>query len=80
MSDGKLARQVRQRRRREDVRHVAHRLVTVDLPAIARRDSGAFLTAVLQRVQAQIGEVRRLRMTIDGDDAALFVELVKHCS
>ena len=35
-----------------------------------------FLPAVLQRVETEIGEARRLRMSVDAEDAALFVQLV----
>ena len=39
---------------------------------------GALLPAVLQRVQAEVGEVRGLGMTEDPEDAALVLELVEH--
>ena len=33
---------------------------------------------MLQRVQAQVGEIRGLGMAVDGEDAAFVVEFVKH--
>ena len=64
--------------RREDIGHMAHRLVAVDLAAVAGGDTGALLAAMLQRVQPEVGEVRRFRMAVDGEDAAFFVELIEH--
>ena len=77
VADGQFARQRAQHFRREDIRHVAHALVAVDVAAVARGDAGAFLAAMLQRVEAQIGEVGGFGMAVDGEDAALFVEFVK---
>jgi hypothetical protein len=44
--------------------------------AVGGGDAGRFLAAVLQGIEAQIGFARGLRMVVDGDDAAFFVELV----
>ena len=52
----------------------------VDVAAVARRDAGAFLAAMLQRVETQIGEIRGFRMAVDGKDAAFVVEFVEHDS
>ena len=46
--------------------------------AVAGADAGAFLAAMLQRVEAQIGQLGGFRMAVDGDDAALFVEFIEH--
>jgi len=43
-----------------------------------RRDAGALLSAVLQRVQSEVDEVRRIRMVEDAEDTALFFEFVEH--
>ena len=48
-----------------------------DCPAVARGDAGAFLSAMLQRVETQVGEVRGLGMPVDGEDAAFFMEFVE---
>jgi hypothetical protein len=50
-------------------------LLAVDLAAVAGGDAGALLAAMLQRVQAQIGEVGGFRMAVDGENAALIVNL-----
>ena len=42
----------------EDVGDMAHRFMGVDLLAIGRGDSRAFLSAMLQRIQTQIGHLR----------------------
>ena len=39
-------------------------------------DAGRLLAAVLERVQAEVGEVGRLVVPEDAEDAALVVELV----
>ena len=46
------------------------------LLAVRGRDAGAFLTTVLQRVQTEVGHVRRFGMTEDAEDAALVLEFV----
>ena len=46
--------------------------------AIAGRDAGALLAAVLQRVQGQIGQLRSFGVAINGDYAAFFVEFIEH--
>ena len=39
---------------------------------------GALLAAMLQRVQAQIGELGGFRMAVNRDHAALVVEFIEH--
>ena len=48
------------------------------LLAVGGGDAGALLPAVLQRVEAEVGEVRRLGVAEDAEDAALVLELVEH--
>ena len=63
----------------EDVVHEAHR--PVGDRAARRRTAampGALLAAVLQRVEAEVGEVRGLGVAEDAEDAAFVVELVEH--
>ena len=62
----------------EDIGHVAHGFVAVDFAAVAGADAGAFLAAMLQRVEAQVGHLGGLGMAVNGEDAAFFVEFVKH--
>lgn len=42
----------------------------------AARDAGALLAAVLQRVQAEIGQLRRLRMMKNPEYPALLVQFL----
>jgi len=44
--------------------------------AVGRNHAGAFLAAVLQSVKAQIGQLGRFRMTIEGEHPTMIVELV----
>ena len=62
----------------EDVRHMPHGLVAVDLAAVAGADAGALLPAMLQRVEAEVGQLGRFGMAVDGDHAALVVEFIEH--
>ncbi len=68
--DGATARQLRELVLREGVLHEAHRPVGVEHLAVARDDAGRLLPAVLQGVQAEVGDVRRLGVTEDPEDAA----------
>ena len=45
--------------------------------AVAGGDAGAFLAAVLQRVEGQIGQFRSFGMAVDGGDTALFVKFIE---
>src|SRR5215471_21215049 len=78
MADGHLSGQTAQNLGSEQVRYSAHAAEVVHFAAVAGSDAGAFLTAMLQRIQAEIRDIGRLGMAIDGDDAAFFVEFVKH--
>ena len=76
--DGELARQRRQRLGVERLVDVPHRLAVTDLDSVGRGDPRALLSAMLQRVQPEVGEVRGLRVAEDPEDAALFAKLVEH--
>ena len=78
VSDRGAPRQFGQRRAVEDVRNVSHLLVHADPLAVRRRDAGALLAAMLQRIEAQIGHVRRFGVTEDAEHAAFVFELVQH--
>ena len=45
--------------------------------AVGGGDAGGFLPAMLQRVEPEIGLARGVGMVVDGDYAALFVQLVE---
>ena len=55
VADRQVAGQFGQHGGREDIRHVPHGLDTADLLAVAGGDAGAFLAAMLQREQTQMG-------------------------
>jgi len=57
MADGNVTVQGIQARFGEYLGDQAHVLVDHDVRAVAYRDAGRFLTAVLQRVQAEVGEL-----------------------
>ncbi len=48
------------------------------LLAVGGGDAGALLAAMLQRVEAEVGEVGRLRVAEDAEDTALVLEFVEH--
>ena len=60
----------------EDIRHQAHGLVRVQGHAVGADDPGGLLSAMLQRVQAQVSELLRLRVRIDRHHPALFAKFV----
>ena len=64
----------RDRRLVEAVGDVAHRLVDLQPAAVRRRDADALLAAMLQRVEAEVGQVGGLGVAVDAEDAALFLE------
>jgi hypothetical protein len=61
----------------KQVRDVAHAAMQIGFATVARCDAGAFLTAMLQGVEAQVGEVCGFRMPVDREHATFLVELVK---
>ena len=60
----------------ENIGDVSHGLVGVDLIAVRGADSGALLPAVLQRVEAEVGQFGCLGVAVDGDHATFFVKFV----
>ena len=76
VADGRGAGQVRDHFRRENLLHVAHGLVHVQVRAVGRGDASRFLPAMLQRVEAEIGQLRGLGMAENAEDAAVIVEVI----
>src|SRR5438445_183654 len=60
----------------EVLRHQPHHLVHPDLAGSQSGDARRLLPAVLEGMDAQVGDVRRLRVPEHAEDAALVVELV----
>lgn len=44
--------------------------------AVPRDDAGRFLSAVLQRIQAEIGQIGRFLVAVDAEDGAFVVKLI----
>ena len=53
-----------------------HGAVREELLPVARDDAGRLLAAVLEGVEPEVGEVGGLGVAVDGEDAALVVEVV----
>ena len=50
----------------------------MDFASVARCDSRALLSPMLQSIQAQVGQIRCLGIAVNGENAALFVEFVEY--
>ena len=61
----------------KDLRDQAHAFDVGEMLAVGGGDARRLLSAMLQRVEAQVGLARGVGMAVDGDDAALFVEGVR---
>ena len=72
MTDGHVAVKFLQVAFVNDFGDEAHPLVLVDRLAVRRDDAGAFLTAVLECEESEIGQSRSLLVAVHGKDAALF--------
>ncbi len=70
MADGSIAGKVLQRRLAEGVLHQAERAMGEEAAAIGRDDARALLTAMLQRMEAEVGEVRSLLRAPDAEHTA----------
>ena len=78
--DGQMAGEPLERGFVERVGDVPHRARRAHALAVGRDDAGAFLPTVLQGVQPEVGEVGRLGVPEDAEDAAFVFELVEHRS
>src|SRR6202035_3410436 len=74
---GQVARQPCDLFRSKDVCHVAHGFVAADLPIVAGGYARALLAAMLQSIQAEIREIRRFGMAVNGEHATLLVKFVE---
>jgi hypothetical protein len=72
------ARQLRQILVIEDLRHKTHAVMAAEFTvAVGMGDNArAFLPAMLQRVEPKEGDLRRVGMTEDGEDAAFILGTV----
>src|SRR5579871_3132657 len=76
MADGHRSRQLLQHIFAEDLRHQAHTLDVCHVVPVGRCDARRLLPAMLQRVKTQISLPGCIGMTMNGHDAALFMQLV----
>ncbi len=60
----------------KNIAHQADAAVSVKLGAVVGHDAGSLLSPVLQCVQAEGDEGRRLAVAIDAEDGALLVQVV----
>ncbi len=54
----------------EDLADQPHVLVFAHLATVGHHDPGAFLAAVLQGVESEVGELGRIRMVVDAENTA----------
>ena len=78
VADGGGARQPGERLAAEDVGDVAHAPRRAQFQPVGRDDAAALLPAVLEGVEPQVGQIRRLGVAVDAEDAAFVLELVEH--
>ena len=69
VADGGIAREPPQLLRWEDIDDVSHASVEAEVLAVARGYAGALLAAVLQSVQAEVGEVGRFSVPVNSEDS-----------
>ena len=62
----------------EDLRDQAHAMVLVKLASVARHNAGTLLAAVLEGVQAAVRQLRRIRVTVNSENAAVMFRVVLH--
>ena len=80
MADGDMSGQRGQCGFVEDVVDVAHLLGDAHPDTVCRGNARAFLSAMLQRVEAQVGHLRRFEVAIDAEDTTFVAKLVEHRS
>ena len=76
--DGQRARQAGKNVFGEDIGHQAHALcAAAESSPFGADDARRLLPAMLQRVQAEVSELGRFGMAVDGHHAAFFVKFVR---
>src|SRR6266403_495732 len=76
VADSEIAGQIREHWRGKDFFHFTHRAMQMQLRAIAGDDSSRFLAAMLQRVQAKIGQLGSLFMSEHAEYTTFVVKMV----
>ena len=75
VADSDMPRQSLERVLVERLGDLPHRARNPELLAVGRSDAGALLPSMLERIQAEVGEVGGLGMPEDSEDAALVFKL-----
>ena len=78
VADGHVADEVVQDFAVENLRHQPHAFVFAELAAVARDDARAFLAAMLQGIEAVIGQFRRVGMAVNAEHAAVMFWMTLH--
>ena len=71
MADGHVTDEIVQNVTVENLRDEAHADMLAALPAVAGHDAGALLAAMLEREQAVVRQLRRVRMTEHAEHATI---------
>ena len=78
VADGHVADQVMENFRVENLRHQTHAVVLEKFSIVAGDDAGAFLAAMLQRVETVVGELGGIGMTKNAEHAAIMFGIILH--
>ena len=78
MPDGHVSRERVQHIAVENLRDQTHALVGAELIAIGADDAGALLPAMLQGVEAVVGQIGGVGMAVNAEDAAIMFWVVLH--
>ena len=76
VADGAVAGEFCEDARDEDFLDFAHGAVDVEVGAVAGDNAGGFLAAMLQGIEAEVGEVGGFGMAEDAKDTTLVVEVI----
>jgi hypothetical protein len=76
VADSRRAGKLRNHVGRENLLHVAKAFVHVNIRAIGGSDAGGFLSAMLERVEAEIVQLRSFGMAEYPEDTAMIVEVI----
>src|SRR4029077_11128008 len=76
MAYGEASRQLGEYARLKNFLDFAHGAMEKEIGTVTRNDAGGFLASMLERVEAEIGEVRGFRMAEDAEHTTLVVEMI----
>jgi hypothetical protein len=76
VADGETSRKFGEHAGLKNFFDFAHGAMEVEIRAVARNDAGGFLAAMLECVEAEVGEVGSFGMTEDAEDTTLVVKMI----